>query len=78
MSSMSVILGDPDRLRKMAQDIVHHYEDLVSQTENSPEGNDCLFYQEIAFRLLKEIITLDLTGENRRRQKMKTAYLRKN
>lgn len=59
MSRMSVILGDPDRLRKMAQDIVHHYEDLVSQKPKIVQKAMIVCStREIAFRLLKEIIAL--------------------
>lgn len=59
MSRMSVILGDPDRLEKMAQDIVEHYERL---TDEKPEivqkAMIVCSTREIAFKLLSNILEL--------------------
>ena len=59
MSRMSVILGDPDRLWKMAQDIVDHYEKL---TDEKPEVVQKAMIvcstREIAFILLNNILKL--------------------
>lgn len=59
MSRMSIILGDPDRLGKMAQDIVEHYEKL---TEEKPEivqkAMIVCSTREIAFKLLNNILEL--------------------
>jgi len=59
MSQMSVILGDPDRLKKMATDIVDHYEKLVSEKPKVVQKAMIVCSaREIAFRLLKEITKL--------------------
>ena len=59
MSRMSVILGDPDRLRKMAEDIVLHYENLTEQKPKVVQKAMIVCStREIAFRLLKEILIL--------------------
>lgn len=59
MSQMSVILGDPDRLKKMAADIVDHYEKLVSEKPKVVQKAMIVCSaREIAFRLLKEITNL--------------------
>lgn len=56
MSQMSVILGDPDRLKKMAADIVKHYEKLVNEKPKVVQKAMIVCSaREIAFRLLKEI-----------------------
>ncbi|HZJ69047.1 MAG TPA: HsdR family type I site-specific deoxyribonuclease [Candidatus Eisenbacteria bacterium] len=59
MSRMSVILGDPDRLWKMAQDIVEHYQKL---TDEKPEivqkAMIVCSTREIAFRLLNNILKI--------------------
>lgn len=59
MSQMSVILGDPDRLWKMAQDIVEHYEKLTSEKpEVVQKAMIVCSTREIAFRLLNNILKL--------------------
>lgn len=59
MSKMNVILGDPGRLKRMAKDIVEHYENL---TEEKPmvvqKAMIVCSTREIAFRLLKEIFKI--------------------
>ena len=59
MSRMSVILGDPDRLWKMAQDIVEHYEKLTSEKpEVVQKAMIVCSTREIAFNLLNNILKL--------------------
>lgn len=59
MSRMSVILGDPDRLWKMAQDIVDHYEKLSSEKpEVVQKAMIVCSTREIAFNLLNNILKL--------------------
>lgn len=59
MSQMSVILGDPDRLKMMAADIVEHYENLVNEKPKIVQKAMIVCSsREIAFRLLKEITKL--------------------
>lgn len=59
MSQMSVILGDPDRLWKMAQDIVDHYEKLTNEKpEVVQKAMIVCSTREIAFRLLNNILKL--------------------
>lgn len=59
MSNMSVILGDPDRLKMMAQDIVDHYEALTREKPKVVQKAMIVCSsREIAFRLLKEITNI--------------------
>ena len=59
MSKMSVILGDPGRLQKMAEDIVSHYEDLTEQKPKVVQKAMIVCStREIAFRLLKKILNI--------------------
>lgn len=59
MSRMSVILGDPNRLWKMAQDIVEHYEKLTSEKpEVVQKAMIVCSTREIAFKLLNNILKL--------------------
>ncbi len=53
MSRMSVILGDPDRLWKMAHDIVEHYEKLTNEKPEIVKSNDCLFHKRNSFSIVK-------------------------
>jgi len=59
MSQMRKVLGHPDRLKKLAYDIVHHYEAL---TEQKPEivqkAMIVCASREIAFDLWKELTAL--------------------
>jgi type I restriction enzyme R subunit len=59
MAQMYAIIGDPDRLREVANDFVHHYEQRVS--EGSTVKGKAMFVcstREIAYELYKNIITL--------------------
>lgn len=59
MSAMTAILGHPDRLKKLAKDIVEHYEKLTSQKpEIVQKAMIVCSEREIAFTLLKEILDL--------------------
>ena len=56
---MSVILGDPDRIRAVAEDFVSHYEQRIE--EASTVKGKAMFIcanREIAFTLWQEIVTL--------------------
>lgn len=58
-ASMYAILGDPDRLREVAQDFVTHYENRIS--EGATVKGKALFVsssREIAYELFKNIIAL--------------------
>lgn len=58
-ANMNSILGDPDRLRAIAEDFVNHYENRV--TEGATVEGKALFVcssREIAFELYKNIIDL--------------------
>jgi type I restriction enzyme R subunit len=59
MAQMYSIIGDPDRLRAVAVDFVHHYENRVS--EGSTVKGKAMFVcstREIAYELYKNIIEL--------------------
>lgn len=59
MSRMSLILGDSDRLLKMAQDIVEHYEQLTNEKpEIVQKAMIVCSTREIAFKLLNNIIKI--------------------
>lgn len=59
MSRMSIILGDPDRLWKMAQDIVEHYEKLTDEKPDIVQKAMIVCStREIAFRLLNNILEI--------------------
>ena len=59
MASMSTILGDPDRIRAIAEDFVQHYEARVS--EGTTQKGKAMFVcssREAAYQLYKDIIEL--------------------
>ena len=59
MAQMYAIIGDPDRLKEVANDFVHHYEQRVS--EGSTVKGKAMFVcstREIAYELYKNIIAL--------------------
>nr|WP_299038196.1 type I restriction endonuclease subunit R [uncultured Psychrobacter sp.] len=59
MASMSTILGDPDRIRAIAEDFVQHYEARVS--EGTTQKGKAMFVcssREAAYQLYKDIIDL--------------------
>lgn len=59
MAQMSLILGDPDRLRALAQDFIQHYETRV--TEGATVNGKAMFVasnRDIAYRFYQEIIAL--------------------
>ena len=59
MAQMYAIIGDPDRLKAVAEDFVNHYENRVS--EGSTVKGKAMFVcstREIAFELYKNIIDL--------------------
>ena len=59
MASMSTILGDPDRIRAIAEDFVAHYEDRVE--EGTTQKGKAMFVcssREAAYQLYKDIIAL--------------------
>lgn len=59
MASMSTILGDPDRIRAIAEDFVTHYEARVS--EGTTQKGKAMFVcssREAAYQLYKDIIEL--------------------
>jgi len=59
MAQMYAIIGDPDRLKAVAEDFVHHYEKRVS--EGSTVKGKAMFVcstREIAYELYKNIIAL--------------------
>ena len=63
MASMSTILGDPDRIRAIAEDFVAHYEDRVE--EGTTQKGKAMFVcssREAAYQLYKDIITCVLNG----------------
>jgi type I restriction enzyme R subunit len=58
-ANMSVILGDPDRLRTLAKDFVHHYEQRVE--EGATVKGKAMFVcsnRNIAYNLWQELIAL--------------------
>ena len=59
MASMSTILGDPDRIRAIAEDFVQHYEARVA--EGTTQKGKAMFVcssREAAYQLYKDIIAL--------------------
>ncbi|WP_152184550.1 type I restriction endonuclease subunit R [Sulfurimonas indica] len=59
MAKMSVILGDPDRLKALAKDFVKHYEKRVE--EGATLKGKAIFVsssRDIAYNLFKEIVAL--------------------
>ena len=59
MAKMSVILGDPDRLKALAKDFVEHYEKRVA--EGASIRGKAMFVassRDIAYNLFKEIVAL--------------------
>ena len=59
MASMSTILGDPDRIRAIAEDFVEHYEARVE--EGTTQKGKAMFVcssREAAYQLYKDIIEL--------------------
>lgn len=59
MASMSTILGDPDRIRAIAEDFVQHYEARVA--EGTTQKGKAMFVcssREAAYQLYKDIIQL--------------------
>jgi len=59
MASMSTILGDPDRIRAIAEDFVQHYEARVE--EGTTQKGKAMFVcssREAAYQLYKDIIVL--------------------
>ena len=59
MSQMNVILGDPSRLKTLAEDFVHHYEKRVS--EKATVAGKVMFVsssREIAYQLYQNILAL--------------------
>jgi type I restriction enzyme R subunit len=59
MAQMYAIIGDPDRLKAVAEDFVNHYENRVS--EGSTVKGKAMFVcssREIAYELYKNIIEL--------------------
>lgn len=58
-TSMNIIIGDPDRLKAVADDFIGHYENRV--TEGSTVRGKAMFVcssREIAFEFYKNVITL--------------------
>lgn len=59
MSKMTAILGHPDRVRKLAQDIVTHYETLCTEKpEIVQKAMIVCADRPLAFRVLKEILDI--------------------
>lgn len=59
MSRMTAILGHPDRLKKLAADIVQHYETLCDEKpEIVQKAMIVCADRKLAFRVLKEILKL--------------------
>lgn len=59
MSKMTAILGHPDRLKKLAADIVQHYETLYDEKpEIVQKAMIVCADRKLAFRVLKEILKL--------------------
>jgi type I restriction enzyme R subunit len=58
-TSMNMIIGDPDRIKAIAEDFVHHYENRVN--EGSTVKGKAMFVSSsrpIAYRFYKELIAL--------------------
>lgn len=59
MSAMTTILGHPDRLKKLASDIVMHYEDLCAEKpEIMQKAMIVCADRTLAFNVLKQILTI--------------------
>lgn len=59
MSKMTAILGHPERLQKLAQDIVTHYETLCNEKPNVVQKAMIVCAdRKLAYQLRKEIITI--------------------
>ena len=59
MSKMTAILGHPDRVRKLAQDIVTHYETLCAEKPESVQKAMIVCADRpLAFRVLNEILDI--------------------
>lgn len=59
MSKMSVILGEPGRLKKLAKDIVEHYEALCSQKPDVVQKAMIVCNDRVlAYKVLKEILSI--------------------
>ncbi len=59
MSTMKSILGNPDRIHKLAKDIVSHYEDLCNEKpEITQKAMIVCSDRKLAFTLLKEIVKI--------------------
>lgn len=57
MSAMKVIIGDPDRLKILASDLIEHYERLVSEKPKvAQKAMVVCLDRQIAYRLTQEII----------------------
>lgn len=71
MAQMRAILGHPDRLKKLAADIVLHYEALCAEKPQIVQKAMIVCADRgVAFRLLKEILAiLPEWGEKRRSEK---------
>ncbi len=68
MSEMRRVLGHPDRLKKLAKDIVNHYESLTAQKpEIIQKAMIVCADRTLAFHLLKEIIALRPEWNDKRR-----------
>lgn len=58
-TSMNMIIGDPDRIKAIAEDFVHHYENRVN--EGSTVKGKAMFVcssRQIAYQFYKELIAL--------------------
>lgn len=56
MSSMEVILGDPDRLQRLAVDMLHHYDTITANTPDLVQKAMIVCSKrEIAYQLYKKI-----------------------
>lgn len=71
MAQMRAILGHPDRLKKLAADIILHYEALCAEKPQIVQKAMIVCADRgVAFRLLKEILTIRPEwGEKRRSEK---------
>lgn len=71
MAQMRAILGHPDRLKKLAVDIILHYEALCAEKPQIVQKAMIVCADRgVAFRLLKEILTIRPEwGEKRRSEK---------
>lgn len=59
MASVKRILGDPDRLKLLAKDMVSHYEQLIAQKPNiTQKAMVVCASREIAYELLQQILTV--------------------